>query len=117
MSISRAIDHAISRYGRRVELIREGQKTTTYALVEPLRRKHRLFLNEDSRDAGRFDASYRHYVGLRTVPLTEGDELSVGGEHYTVIISEEYSYGEEVLYIWAILKKKTKGLVDDYEDA
>lgn len=116
MSIKEIVCDALRRYGESVELKTKEGSFETFAVIQPLRRKHRLFMNEDRMVPGEFDSSFRHYVGQPSAALCEGDEVLYHNERYAVVMSERYYCGEEIIYIWAILKHKTER-VDEYESA
>ena len=116
MKIRQIIRDALRRYGEEVQLTTTEGSRTAWAMITPLRRKHRLYLDESRTDPGVFDASYRHYIGEPDAPLSEGDEVVFRKKRYAVVISERYDSCGEVIYIWAILKP-VKERMDEYEDS
>lgn len=116
MRVEQVVSDALRRYGEKVEIKTEKGVCEAWAIVSPLRRKHRLYLDESRRSAGVFDPSYRHYIGEADVPLKEGDEVVFCKTRYAVVISERYDSCGEVIYYWAILKPAVER-VDEYEDS
>ena len=116
MRIERIVSDALKRYGEQVQIHTAQGNFRVYAMVTPLRRKHRLYLDEIGTSMGVFDGSYRHYVGEAGCPLSEGDEVELGGERFSVLISERYRTGGTVVYIWAILKP-VRERTDEYDNA
>ena len=116
MNVRQIVTDALRRYGEEVTITTAEGFCTAWAMITPLRRKHRLYLDEGRRDAGVYDASYRHYIGEADAPLSEGDEVIFRKERYAVVISERYDSCGEVIYIWAILKPK-KERVDEYDNS
>ena len=116
MSVRQIVSDALRRYGSEVKITAGGDTRTARAMITPLRRKHRLYLDESRRNAGAYDASYRHYIGEADAPLSEGDRVVSGKERYAVVISERYESCGEVIYIWAILKP-VREKMDEYENS
>ena len=108
----------LQRYGSTVTINRGGRTEAVRAFVQPLRRRHRLYINDKAIPAGYFDNAYRLYIGDRFHHFSYGDgaELSCNGEDYTVVTSEEFVVRDEVAYVWAILKPKKELKEDDYDD-
>ena len=107
----------LKRYGNTVTITRGGRTETVRAFVQPLRRRHRLYINDKVIPAGYFDNAYRLYIGDRYHHFSYGDgaELSCNGEAYNVVTSEEFVVGNEVAYVWAILRPKKELKEDDYD--
>lgn len=116
MRVKRIVADALRRYGEEVHITNADGTRTVFAMISPLRRKHRLYLDESRVNAGAFDASYRHYIGEVEAPLSEGDEVIFRKQRYAVVISERYESCGETLYIWAILKG-VKERTDEFENA
>lgn len=116
MKIRQIVSDALHRYGEEVRITTDDGSRTVWAMISPLRRRNRLYLDESRRSPGAFDASYRHYIGEADAPLCEGDEVVFRKERYAVVISERYDSCGEVIYIWAILKP-VRERTDEYENA
>lgn len=107
----------LSRFGNTVSITRGSRTKVTRAFVQPLRRRHRLYINDKVIPAGYFDNAYRLYIGDRDHHFSYGDGsvVSCNGEDYTVVTAEEFIVGDEVAYIWAILRPKKLMKEDDYD--
>lgn len=107
----------LSRFGNTVSITRGSRTKVTRAFVQPLRRRHRLYINDKVIPAGYFDNAYRLYIGDRDHRFSYGDGsvVSCNGEDYTVVTAEEFIVGDEVAYIWAILRPKKLMKEDDYD--
>ena len=108
----------LSRYGNTVSITRGGRTEVTRAFVQPLRRRHRLYINDKVIPAGYFDNAYRLYIGDKHYRFSYGDGAVVTCKNieYTVVTAEEFVVGDEVAYIWAILCPKKDLKEDDYDD-
>lgn len=108
----------LRRYGNTVTVTRGGRTETVYAFVQPLRRRHRLYINDKVIPAGYFDNAYRLYIGDRHHHFSYGDGavLTCGGEDYAVVTAEEFVVGDRVAYVWAILRPKKAQKENDYDD-
>lgn len=107
----------LRRYGNTVRITQGGRTEVVRAFVQPLRRRHRLYINDKVIPAGYFDNAYRLYIGDREHHFAYGDGavLTCNGTSYTVVTAEEFVVGDEVAYIWAILKPKKDLKEDDYD--
>ncbi len=108
----------LKRYGNTVTITRGGRTEVVRAFVQPLRRHHRLYINDKVIPAGYFDNAYRLYIGDKRHHFSYGDGavLTCSGEEYTVVTAEEFVVGDEVAYVWAILRPKKALKEDDYDD-
>ena len=107
----------LRQYGNTVSITRGGRTEVTSAFVQPLRRRHRLYINDKVIPAGYFDNAYRLYIGDKYHHFSYGDGavITCNGEEYTVVTAEEFVVGNEVAYIWAILRPKKVTKEDDYD--
>ena len=107
----------LSRYGNTVSITRGGRTEVTRAFVQPLRRRHRLYINDKVIPAGYYDNAYRLYIGDRSHRFSYGDGavITCKGEEYTVVTAEEFVVGNEIAYVWAILRPKKEMKEDDYD--
>lgn len=117
MSISAYIKTALRRYGNTVTIRRNGRTGVTKAFVQPLRRRHRLYINDKVIPAGYFDNAYKLYIGDCRHRFSYGDDTLVTcmGKSYTVVTSEDFAVGDEDVYHWAILSPMKELKEDDYD--
>ena len=112
--ITDCLKRALRKYGSIVTVTHGGRIKSVKAFIQPLRRRHRLYMNDKTGPAGRFDNSYKYYIGEQY--LSEGDTVAMqNGEEFTVVISEEYLIADKPVYVWAILRPKN-AQEDDYDD-
>ena len=111
------LSSALRRFGSTVTITRGGRTEVTKAFVQPLRRRHRLYINGKMDVSGYYDNTYRLYIGDSIHHFTCGDGavISCMGEEYTVVTSEEFFIRDEEVYVWAILSPKNTTKEDDYD--
>ena len=117
MSVMTYLRAALSRYGNTVTISCDGRSVTAKAFVQPLRRRHRLYINDKVVPDGYFDNAYRLYIGDSRHRFSDrdGTVITCKGTAYTVVTSEEFIVGDEEVYVWAILMPKTDAKEDDYD--
>ncbi len=106
----------LRRYGNTVTIRRNGRTETAKAFVQPLRRRHRLYINDKVIPTGYFDNAYKLYIGDASHRFEYGDRtvISCFGEEYTIVTGEEFVVGDEEVYVWAILSPKKELKENDY---
>ncbi len=117
MKSSAYLSGMLRRYGNTVTITRGGRTEVTKAFVQPLRRRHRLYINDKVGVSGYFDNAYRLYIGDRYHHFDYGDGtvITCMGDEYTVVTSEEFFVRDEEVYVWAILSPKNSTKEDDYD--
>ena len=117
MSIQSTFKSMLRRYGNTVLIRTKGRTQVTKAFVQPLRRRHRLYINDKVIPAGFFDNAYKLYIGDREHHFAYGDDTVIAcmGQEYTVVTCEEFFVGDEEVYVWAILSPKKELKEDDYD--
>ena len=107
----------LRRYGNTVMIRRNGRTEVTKAFVQPLRRRHRLYINDKVIPAGYFDNAYKLYIGDCAHRFSYGDGTVITSlnEEYTVVTGEEFVVGDDEVYVWAILSPKKDLKEDDYD--
>ena len=106
------------KYGENVTVSSgSGRAVNTKAFIQPLRRRHRLYINDKVISAGYFDNSCKLYIGSPDdgYTLSEGTIIGSKNQDYVVMTSEDYVVGDETVYIWAILRLKNDPEEDDYD--
>lgn len=111
------LDRALAKYGNTVIINRGGRTEAGRAFVQPLRRRHRLYINDRYIPAGYFDNRYLLYIGSPSHPLDKGMRVRCKGTDYTVVTAEEFSAHDEDIYIWAILMPVTEEEENYYDFA
>ena len=107
----------LNRYGETVEVYGSLGRVKARAFIQPLRRRHRLYINDKVIHAGYFDNSCKLYIGSPNdgYTLKEGTIIRSKAQDYVVMTSEDYVVGDETVYIWAILRLKNDLEEDDYD--
>ena len=116
MRYSGFLDSALKKFGNTVRISRDGRTEVIKAFVQPLRRRHRLYINDRYIPAGYFDNRYLLYIGPGDRPLYDGMHVRCNGTDYTVVTAEVFTAHDEDIYVWAILMPVTKGKEDYYDD-
>ena len=116
MRLKGYLDRVLERFGYTVLITKSGRTRAAKAFVQPLRRRHRLYINERYIPAGYFDNRYLLYIGSPAYPLEEGMRVECGGEGYRVVTAEEYGSHNETVYIWAILMPESSSTEGYYDD-
>lgn len=116
MKLTSYLDRALKKFGNTVYISRGGRTEVCKAFVQPLRRRHRLYINDRYIPAGYFDNRYLLYIGSGDYPLDDGMRIRCRNITYTVITAEIFAAHDEDIYVWAILMPNSKGREDYYDD-
>lgn len=108
MKMTGYFDRALIKFGNTVRIFRGGRAKVSKAFVQPLRRRHRLYINDRYVPAGYFDNRYLLYIGPGSLPLEDGMRVECGDTVYTVVTSEIFAAHDENIYVWAILMPVSK---------
>ena len=115
MRMTNYLDRALKKFGNTVRIRRGGRTEVCMAFVQPLRRRHRLYINDRYIPAGYFDNRYLLYIGPGDRPLEDGMRVVCRGTAYTVVTAEIFAAHDEDIYVWAILMPVCKGKEDYYD--
>lgn len=118
MRLTSYLDRALNKFGNTVSITRGDCTEVCKAFVQPLRRRHRLYINDRYIPAGYFDNRYLLYIGSCDHPLGTGMRVRCKGIGYTVVTAEEFAAHDEDIYVWAILmpvSKAEEGYYDDFD--
>ena len=104
-----SVDGLIRQHGRSFTLSsgKEGR-----AVIQPLRYKNKLYLEEPYSSVGRIDQSFYLYIGPPSLDLTEEPsdvQVCTGKNRYLVIRTKKVYFSDRPLYIWAVLRKVVEG--------
>nr|WP_316623876.1 hypothetical protein [uncultured Ruminococcus sp.] len=116
MRMADYLERALESYGNTVSICRNGRAEVAKAFVQPLRRRHRLYINDRYIPAGYFDNRYLLYIGSPEHPLDDGMRVTCKGTVYTVVTAEVFAAHDEDIYVWAILMPTVQGKEDYYDD-
>ena len=115
MRMTGYLKSALKRYGNTVQICYDGRAKVSKAFVQPLRRRHRLYINDRYIPAGYFDNRYLLYIGPGNLPLEDGMRIKCGDIAYTVVTAEIFAAHDENIYVWAILMPEARGKEDYYD--
>ena len=116
MRLTSYFDRALIKFGNTVLINRGGCTEVCKAFVQPLRRRHRLYINDRYIPSGYFDNRYLLYIGPCSHPLDTGMLLRSKGVLYSVVTAEEFAAHDEDIYVWAILMPVTKAEEGYYDN-
>ena len=83
------------------------------AVIQPLRYKNKMYLEDKRLELGVSDMSYYLYLGPANHDLSElntNDYLvRADSRDFFITRAEKVYLGKNVFYIWAVLRRKTEG--------
>ncbi len=95
-------------FGRRVELNKpDGSKEAFNAFIQPLRYKNKMYLDGVYTQIGFNSQGHYLYLGPPEPDLTLAEDeayLSADGIKYQIDRAERVYKGNEIFYIWAIIR-------------
>ena len=115
MKLTSYFDRALKKFGNTVRISRGGRTEVVKAFVQPLRRRHRLYINDRYIPAGYFDNRYLLYIGPGDKPLKDNMRIVCNGTAYTVVTAESFAAHDEDIYVWAILMPVCRSKEDYYD--
>lgn len=103
------IEPVFRYYGRPVSFVsKDGNEAAeTKAFISPLRYKNKMYLYGVNTEIGYNSQGHYLYIGPPTPDLTtaeEGSYVTCGDEKYRIDRAEKVYKGDEVFYIWAIIR-------------
>ncbi len=116
MKLTSYLDRALKKFGNTVIITRDGCTEVAKAFVQPLRRRHRLYISDRYIPAGYFDNRYLLYIGSCKNPLDTGMRVRCDRIFYRVVTAEEFTAHDEDIYVWAILMPESKAKEGYYDD-
>ena len=103
------IDAIFGKYGRPTEFVSKNGEILKKmrAFISPLRYKNKMYLYGVNTEIGYNSQGHYLYIGPPDPDLTlatDGEYISCSGEKYRIDRAEKVYKGEEVFYIWAIIR-------------
>lgn len=103
------IDRMLTEFGRFAEFVSaDGENVIgTHAFISPLRYKNKMYLYGVNTEIGYNSQGHYLYIGPPDPDLTlaqNGDFVRCMGEKYRIDRAEKVYKGNEVFYIWAIIR-------------
>lgn len=83
------------------------------AVIQPLRYKNKMYLEDKRLPLGISDMGYYLYIGPASHDLTAIDRnnyiVRAGSKDFFITRAERVYLGDRVFYIWAVLRQKMEG--------
>ncbi len=103
------IESIFKKYGRPLAFVSKNGETIkeTNAFISPLRYKNKMYLYGVNTEIGYNSQGHYLYIGPPEPDLTlsaDGEYISCLGDKYRIDRAEKVYKGEEVFYIWAIIR-------------
>lgn len=103
------ITSIFEKYGRSSAFVsKDGEKLNEMkAFISPLRYKNKMYLYGVNTEIGYNSQGHYLYIGPPTPDLTaaeDGEYISCLGEKYRIDRAEKVYKGDEVFYIWAVIR-------------
>lgn len=103
------IDRMLTEFGRFAEFVSADGETVAgiHAFISPLRYKNKMYLYGVNTEIGYNSQGHYLYIGPPDPDLTlarNGDYVRCMGEKYRIDRAEKVYKGNEVFYIWAIIR-------------
>ena len=103
------IDRMLTEFGRFAEFVSADGETVigTHAFISPLRYKNKMYLYGVNTEIGYNSQGHYLYIGPPDVDLSliaEGGYIVCENEKYRIDRAEKVYKGNEVFYIWAIIR-------------
>lgn len=106
------VEPIFTKHGRKVTLTDGDKQEGGKALIQPLRYKNKMYLDGVYTEIG-FNSQGRYlYIGPPVPDLTLASEtatLSSGGTSYRIDRAERVYNGNDIFYIWAIIRTIVEG--------
>ena len=119
MSLASIAQTMLERFGDRVEVYENQKLKETFAVIQPLLYKNKMYLSGTLTDAGYFDGSHYLMIAPANIKVEDWKNTKIvhAGNSYKVKKVEVISSLGLDLYIWVVLVPLCGELEDDYEEA
>ena len=100
-------DAVFGKYAQKVNVHDAGTVKTCKAYIQPLRYKNKMYLDGIYTEIGFNSQGHYLYIGPPApdlTSLTDSGYISADGTSYRIDRAEKVYMGEEVFYIWAIIR-------------
>ena len=107
------LEKLFKKFGRSVYITSDNYTSEIYsALVQPLRYKNKMYVAGTNTEIGLAEENYYLYIGPAEKDLKKYGLSAMlhtaDGKSYEVHKSEKIYNGENVWYIWAVVKEKVR---------
>ena len=106
MNMKRSLSTVIERYGNTISV--KGQERTWKALIQPLRYRNKLYVEETAVAAGMIDRTAYLYIGLPEDDLSvypRGTLFVCDGQLMTMSHAETTCLKDGKEYVWAVFNR------------
>ena len=114
MEVKECFNEVFERLGADVVVKIHGEQTKTKAIIQPMRYKNKLYIDMANTEIGLNDTECFLYLGSAEVDFTTSERYTSvyamnTNRSYNVSRADRICIGDEILYIWAVLKPRIKG--------
>lgn len=107
---NQSVNQRIDQYGCSVQIISEDANIhqTVKAIIQPLRSAHKLNHGMEYLQAGCVDKNSFLYIGpagVRVDTYPFDTKMIAHDDTYTLQRAQKFCFNDEILYIWAVLRK------------
>lgn len=109
------IDDVIKKFGKSVYLTHAGGwRSIIYnAFIQPLRYKNKMYMTGEFTPIGRNSEDVYLYLGPKSPNISRGFQhfkvYDLDGNVYLIDRAEEVFFKNDIIYIWAIIRKVSEG--------
>lgn len=120
MNIHKSFAYNLQKWGRKITVLDRSDAAvqTKKCFMQALRYKNKMYMEGTPTDIGISNSGYFLLLAPPDFAVNEvenGGCISDGEKKYHIDRWEKIYAGEEVFYIWAIIKEDTKGCYPDYD--
>ena len=112
------VNRLLSRFGESVTIFEKDKSSKTFAVIQPLLYKNKMYIDGKSLDAGYFDGG--HYLMIASADIGienyRGALVGYKNSKYKFKRVEVISSSDVDLYIWAVLTPCAESVEDDYAE-
>ncbi len=108
MSIEKRIAKLISKYGRGITYIHNGVPISAVAIMQPLRYKNKMYLDNQYTKVGIMDESSFLFIAPAGLSIDEQSDYVIDGKKRYIFVKTEQVYCfNKPAYTWAILRLRS----------
>lgn len=114
MDLKKKIDSLLEKHGRKIEIFFDETPIDTFALIQPLRYKNKMYLELERSEIGIKDNTCFLYIGPAEYDLRDSNvTIRCEDGSFSVSRADMIYFGNTPSYVWAVLNKRIK---DGYYD-
>ena len=111
MNFSEKVDVMLQSIGEPITVSIEGINHPVYAIIQPMRYKNKLYLEQERTELGFKDSECFLYLGPRDVDFAGVEQntwIKTNDRSYNVSRADRVAIGGKTQYIWAVLTLRLK---------